>query len=85
MDDEDRKLLREVLEISRENRKKINRLYRSFWWSKVGRLFYWLVIIGITLGSFYYLQPYVDKLREAFSAVESQLDSVQQVRNAVTQ
>lgn len=43
--------------------KRIRRVQRN---SGLLRLFYWLVIIGIAFGSFYYIAPYLKQIREAY-------------------
>ena len=79
MEDEDRKLLEEVLELSRENQRMIKSMYRSQWWSRIWKSLYWIIILGIAFGSFYFLKPYLDKVMELFGKTQTTLDSVQKV------
>ena len=77
MEDSDRKLLEEVLKLSRENQRMIKRMYRSQWWSRVWKSLYWLIILGITFGSFYFLKPYIDTIMDLLGKTSSTLDAVQ--------
>lgn len=72
MDEEDKKLLREVLDISRDNQKKIARLYRNLWWSRVSSWIYWVFIIGSAFGAYYLIQPYFSYLKDAMGTIQGQ-------------
>jgi hypothetical protein len=61
MDPESKKLLEETFRLTKENNHMLHKV-RSFqkwssWWS----MFKIIVIVGITLGSFYFLEPFVNK------------------------
>ena len=61
MTPEERETLRRVAVLAEENNvilKKIirnNRIATTFW------LLYWLIIIGVSVGAYYYIQPYIEK------------------------
>ncbi|HEY4499479.1 MAG TPA: hypothetical protein VJH94_05495 [Candidatus Paceibacterota bacterium] len=65
MDNEDKSILREILEVTRQNEQKINKLYRGLWMSRIWSIVYWVVVIGVAIGAFYFLQPYFDLLKKA--------------------
>ena len=69
-------MLRENLKISRENRKILKRLQRSMRWGRFLRVVYWVVIIGGTLGAYYYIQPFVDNMKEMFSGIQAGTEGV---------
>lgn len=55
-------MLEEQLELSRENNailKKIRRVQKN---SQIFRIVYWFIIIGISVGAFYFIQPYLESL-----------------------
>ncbi len=83
MDQKDRELLQKVLEVTEENNRMVHRIYRSWWWGRIARAFYWLVIIGIAFGTFYFLQPYVDKVKEVLGTASASVDTVQKFGQAV--
>jgi hypothetical protein len=69
MDPESKKLLEETLELEKENNKILRSMRRSMFWSRVMNTLYWLIIIGISLGAFYFLQPYFDKMLNLYNSV----------------
>ena len=71
MDPVDKDMLKKVLELSEENSRMVHKLYRSWWWGRVGKITYWTIIIGIAFGALYFLQPYVDKIKEVFESLKN--------------
>ena len=69
MDQEDKKIIRKNFEMTLENNKMLKKIRRSMFLSNVTRLFYWVVIIGLSLGAYYYLQPYIDGAKETFDQI----------------
>ncbi|MFA6254045.1 MAG: hypothetical protein WC640_02170 [Candidatus Paceibacterota bacterium] len=62
MDEEAKKLLKEELEVNKENNKLLNKLV---WYQKWARWFgaiKWIIVVGAAIGALYYLQPMIDKL-----------------------
>lgn len=55
-------MLKRILELTEENTRKINSLYRAHIWSTVRTVIYWMLIIGIGIGAFYFIQPFVDRI-----------------------
>lgn len=70
MNPEEQKMLQEALTLSRENNEILKKLYRTTMWGRAFRVVYWLVIIGVTVGSFYLIQPYVDQLQGAYGQIQ---------------
>ncbi|MBI4118269.1 MAG: hypothetical protein HY455_01900 [Parcubacteria group bacterium] len=50
-------------------------------WSKFFRSLYWLLIIGTSVGAFYYLQPYVEQMQEAYVLLRSGVGGIQEIGN----
>ncbi len=80
MDPVDRDMLKKVVELSEENNRMVHKLYRSWWWGRVWKSLYWVVIIGVAFGAFYFLQPYFDKIKGAVDGVRSPIETV---KNAI--
>ena len=70
MDPNDRKQLQEALELSRENNRLLRKMWRATQWGHAIRALYWLIIIGIAVGSIYFLQPYLDTLRGVYGGLQ---------------
>ncbi|MBP9772054.1 MAG: hypothetical protein KBD16_04010 [Candidatus Pacebacteria bacterium] len=69
MNPEEKSMLMEALTLSRENNQILKKMYRATLWNRAIKIFYWVVIIGITIGSFYFLQPYIDTLQGVYGGV----------------
>lgn len=69
MDPESKQLLEDTLALAQENNKMLRKIrsvqkWSIFWsWLKI------IAIIGIALGSFYFLQPYIDKIKDLYSSI----------------
>lgn len=59
MTPEEKSLLLRTHELAQENNDILRKLRRSNRWSTIFRVAYWLVIIGLGLGAYYALQPYL--------------------------
>ncbi len=69
MTPEERHLLEEALALSKENNEILKKLYRSFMWGRAIKVVYWLILIALTVGSFFLIQPYVDSLKDTYGQV----------------
>ena len=82
MTPEERSLLKETLVLAQENNKMLRKLRNSARLGNLMRLFYWLLVIGLSFGSYYLIQPYIDQLGHLYSGLN---DGVQTVKNAQSQ
>lgn len=76
MDPQERDLLRRTLELSEHNNKMLKKLVSAMRWARVWRILYWVLIIAISVGAFYYIQPYLEQLLEVYSGLEGNLQNV---------
>mgnify|MGYP003479250920 FL=1 len=76
MDSESKKLLEETLALTQENNKMLHLMRRSQFWSNVVRAIYWVFIIGTALGAYYYIQPYLEQLLNAYVSASETLNSI---------
>lgn len=70
MDPEDRKLLEETLELARENNQMLKKVRSVQKHAMLWSVLKWIIWIGIAFGSFYFLQPYVDRLMDLYNQVQ---------------
>lgn len=75
MDPESKKLLEETHALEEENNKMLHALRRSMLWSRVMSVIYWILILGISVGAFYFLQPYMDQAMKVYDEVKSNLNN----------
>ncbi len=64
MDEEDKKLLEKTYELEKENNHMLRRLRRAQRYAALMRVAYWFIIIGLGVGAFYFVQPYVDAITD---------------------
>lgn len=56
---------------------RIRRVQRN---ASLFRLFYWLMIIGLTAGSFYFIQPYLQQISAVYSGFQ---DTQENIKNTI--
>jgi len=72
MDPESKKLLEETLELEQENNKILHSMKRSMALARIMNVVYWLIIIGISIGAFYFVQPYFNKVLGLYNSITGQ-------------
>ncbi len=63
------KELAEIKDMMKENQRMLKKIYRSNRISFSVSVLKWVVIIGITLGAFYYVQPVFEAVMRTYSGV----------------
>jgi len=66
----------ELLELTKENNTMLHKLYRAQVWSGIFRFMYWAVIIGTTVGLWYYFQPMIDQYVSTYQNLLGRVDSI---------
>jgi hypothetical protein len=69
MDPHDKQLLEETAELSKENNKMLRSMLRATRWSQVLSLAKWFLIIAVTVGAYYYIQPYLEMLIRIYTGI----------------
>ena len=67
----------ELLELTRENHKMLKKMRREQKWTHIGRVLYWVIIIGLVYGSFVWIKPYLGQLQNAYNVILEQTNAVQ--------
>ena len=87
MTPEERSLLTRTYELASENNSILRGIRRANRFSLAFEIFYWAVIIGVTLGAFYFVQPYLEKslelLNQAEKSVQTINGNIDQVKGAL--
>ena len=65
----DQELLEENLKLTKENNKILRGLRRTQRLGIVFTVFKWLIVISLTLGTYYYLQPFLEQLLQVYSGL----------------
>ncbi len=67
MSPEEKSLLERTYKLSQENNAILLSIRRANRIGTAVKIFYWVVIIGLSVGAFYFIQPYIDFMTGAFN------------------
>jgi hypothetical protein len=79
MDPESKKLLEETFSLAEDNNKMLHKIRSMQKWASFMRVMYWLIIIGVSVGSFYFLQPYVNEVKNMIEVTGSTFDQFKNI------
>jgi hypothetical protein len=79
MTPEEKELLRETAELTKENNKILRGIRRSNRVSTFLRLVYWIIILGSAFGVYYYTQPYIDAVVKSYNGMRENIQSVKNI------
>jgi hypothetical protein len=80
MTPEERSLLERTYKIVEENNAILRGIRRANRWGIAVKVFYWVVIIGVTFGAFYFLQPYIESV---LGLVDQAQESIRTINGAL--
>ncbi|MEI6396598.1 MAG: hypothetical protein WCO48_00785 [Candidatus Taylorbacteria bacterium] len=75
MTPEERSLLTQTHKLAEENNSILRSLRRSRRISTLLSIFYWVVIIAISVGSYYFIEPYMKMLPNVIGAIQGDVNS----------
>jgi len=70
MDREEKQKLDRALELAEDNNQMLRKMIRNMRWGRLFRTVYWVIIIGISIGALYYVQPYVDQVVGVYGNIQ---------------
>lgn len=79
MTPEERQLLIQTNRLVEENHTMLRKMRRAALWGRAWHLLYWLIIIGISVGAYFYVQPYVNQLLNLYGGVTGDVEAVQNI------
>jgi len=79
MDPELKKLTEVNMELLKENNRMLKKMRRTQKRSTFFKFLYWLVIIGIALGGFYFLQPYFQQVKVLYEQIVPGLQNIGEI------
>ncbi len=83
MDPESKKLLEETFKLTEENNHMLRKVRNVQKWSTFWSSLKVIIVIGIALGAFYFLDPYVDKMISLYNSVSGTTQKVNYNSNSV--
>jgi hypothetical protein len=82
MDPELKNLLEENLKLSKENNVILLKLYKIQRWVQITRILYWVVIIGVSFGAFYYIKPFLGNLLNVYTGGSTGFNNISDITNS---
>lgn len=83
MDPETKKLLEENLVLAKETNHLLKKVVSAARWGRVFHLIYWIIIIGASVGAYYWLQPVLNTVLGNYNSVMSGIDKVQKTTQSL--
>ncbi len=83
MDPESKKLLEETFELAQENNKMLHKVRRVQKWATFWSGLKVFIIVGVALGLFYFLEPYINKIVDLYNSVSNTAQSVKSAADNV--
>ena len=83
MDFETRELVEKILELTEENNKILRKMRRGIFWGRVFHVIYWVIIIGISIGAYYYIQPLIENMLQLFGTTKDGLQNLEKFTEAI--
>ena len=73
----EKSLLEETAKLTKENNKILRKMQRAARWARFFGLLKWVVIIGLTIGAYYYLEPYLQTILSMYSQIGGDTEKLQ--------
>jgi len=83
MDPESKKLLEDTFALAKDNNKMLHAIRRGQKWASFTRVVYWLIIIGISVGAFYFMQPYIDQMQGIIKNAGTTFDQIKNIGSSI--
>ena len=77
MDFHDKDFFDRMMTLTEENNELLHKMWRAARMASAMRTLYWLVIIGLSIGAYYYVQPYIEQLLSVYTGLQDSVGSVQ--------
>lgn len=82
-DEELKVLLRENIEVSKESLKILKKINRGRIFGSIFSALKWTIIIGISFGTFYYIEPFVSKYLDLMKDLTSGVENAGKISNNI--
>ncbi len=76
MTPEERQLLIQTHRMVEENNKLLRKMHRAAIWGRIWHIFYWVVIIGLSVGAYYFIEPYVGQIQGLYGGLKGDVENV---------
>jgi len=79
---DNKEILEKILETTEDNNKLLKKINKGIVFSRVVTFIYWIIILGIGIGAYYYIQPYIDGLFDTYDGVRGFLQGMNDFINS---
>lgn len=83
MDPELKALVKENLKLARETHDLVEKMHSAQKWGRFFRILYWVILIGISVGAFYFLQGPLMQLIDTYQGLLGGIEKAQQGVNSI--
>jgi hypothetical protein len=83
MSPEDRSLLERTYKMTEENNEILKSIRRNARLSTAMRIIYWVVILGLSFGAYYFIQPYIETLMGISGQIKDNVGGVQSMASQI--
>ena len=82
-DEELKVLLRENIEVSKESLKILKKINRGRIWGNVFSVLKWTLIIGLSFGAYYYIEPFFSQYLNTLKGLTSGVENIGEISNNI--
>ncbi len=79
MTPDEKSMLAKSYDLAQENNKILRGMLSRARWGNFFRLVYWLIILALALGAFYYVKPYFDMMVKTYQSVTSDINNIKNI------
>jgi len=83
LEPEERRKFDELLALSRENNSMLKKMVNHMRWATFFRVIYWLIIIAISVGAYYILEPYLAAATDAFKSLGENAEAISKLFKSI--
>ncbi len=73
MDPREKDMLKRALELSEQNNEMLRGMRRSMRIGMIFKVVYWLIVIGLAVGAYYFIQPFFDQVIDSYYEIQTSL------------
>lgn len=77
MTPEERSLLERTHKLAEENNNMLRSIRRSTRFGTIMRVLYWVIILALSFGAYYFIQPYLQTMLGAYGQLQGSLQEIQ--------
>ena len=85
MTPEEKSLLERTYKLAEENNEILRKMRRISRYGTIFKVVYWVVILGLSFGAYYFIQPYVESVSGLYGQVQGNVNSVENIKNAFSE